>query len=130
MYTAVTREIQVTVLPQYVAERSDPDESRFFWAYTIEVTNLGRETVQLTARHWRITDANGLLEEVHGPGVVGEQPVIPPGESFRYTSGCPLTTPSGIMMGSYRMVDEAGEGFDVEIPAFSLDCPFSSRTLN
>ena len=130
MYTAVTREIQVTVLPQYVAERSDPDESRFFWAYTIEVTYLGRETVQLTARHWRITDANGLLEEVHGPGVVGEQPVIPPGESFRYTSGCPLTTPSGIMMGSYRMVDEAGEGFDVEIPAFSLDCPFSSRTLN
>jgi ApaG protein len=130
MYTAVTREIQVTVLPQYVAERSEPDESRFFWAYTIEVTNLGRETVHLTARHWRITDANGLVEEVHGPGVVGEQPVIPPGESFRYTSGCPLTTPSGIMMGSYRMVDEAGEGFDVEIPAFSLDCPFSSRTLN
>lgn len=130
MYTAVTREIQVTVLPQYVAERSEPDEGRFFWAYTIEVTNLGRETVQLTARHWRITDANGLVEEVHGPGVVGEQPVIPPGESFRYTSGCPLTTPSGIMMGSYRMVDEAGEGFDVEIPAFSLDCPFSSRTLN
>ena len=130
MYTAVTRDIQVTVLPQFVAERSEPDEGRFFWAYTIEITNLGRESVQLTARHWVITDGNGLIEEVHGPGVVGEQPVIQPGESFRYTSGCPLNTPSGIMVGSYRMVDNAGAGFDAEIPAFSLDSPFALRTLN
>jgi ApaG protein len=130
MYTAVTRHIQVTVMPQFVADRSDPDEGRFFWAYTIEITNLGRDPVQLTARHWRITDGNGLLEEVRGPGVVGEQPVIQPGESFRYTSGCPLTTPSGIMVGSYRMLDAAGDGFDVEIPAFSLDSPFAQRTLN
>ncbi len=130
MYTAVTREIQVTVMPQFVAERSEPDEGRFFWAYTIEITNLGREAVQLTARHWLITDGNGLVEEVRGPGVVGEQPVIQPGESFRYTSGCPLSTPSGIMVGSYRMVDSSGVGFDAEIPAFSLDSPFAVRTLN
>ena len=130
MYTAVTRDIQVTVLPQFVPERSEPDEGRFFWVYTIEITNLGREPVQLTARHWRITDGNGLLEEVRGPGVVGEQPVIQPGEAFRYTSGCPLTTPSGIMEGTYRMVDSAGVGFDAEIPAFSLDSPSAKRTLN
>lgn len=130
MYTAVTREIQVTVMPQFVAERSDPDEGRFFWVYTIEITNLGREAVQLTARHWLITDGAGLVEEVRGPGVVGEQPVIQPGESFRYTSGCPLSTPSGIMVGSYRMVDPSGAGFDAEIPAFSLDSPFAQRTLN
>ncbi len=130
MYTSVTRDIQVTVMPQFVADRSEPDEGRYFWAYTIEITNLGRDWVQLTARHWTITDGNGLIEEVYGPGVVGEQPVIQPGESFRYTSGCPLTTPSGIMAGSYRMVDPSGEGFDAEIPAFSLDSPFAKRTLN
>lgn len=130
MYTAVTRDIQITVMPQFVAERSEPDEDQFFWAYTIEITNLGRERVQLMARHWVITDANGVVEEVQGPGVVGEQPVIQPGESFRYTSGCPLTTPSGIMVGTYRMVDAAGRPFDVDIPAFSLDSPFAKRVLN
>mgnify|MGYP006269994927 FL=1 len=130
MYTAITRNIQITVMPQFVAERSEPDEGQFFWAYTIEITNLGRETVQLTARHWIITNGNGVVEEVQGPGVVGEQPVIPPGESFRYTSGCPLTTPSGIMVGTYRMLDAAGLPFEVEIPAFSLDSPFAKRVLN
>lgn len=130
MYTAITRDIQITVMPQFVAERSEPDEGQFFWTYTIEITNLGRETVQLTARHWIITDGNGSSEEVQGPGVVGEQPVIPPGESFRYTSGCPLTTPSGIMVGTYRMLDQAGQPFDVDIPAFSLDSPFAKRVLN
>jgi ApaG protein len=130
MYTAVTRDIQITVMPQFVAERSEPEEGRFFWAYTIEITNLGRETVQLTARHWVITDGNGVVEEVQGPGVVGEQPVIPPGEAFRYTSGCPLTTPSGIMVGTYRMLDASGRPFEVDIPAFSLDSPFAKRVLN
>jgi ApaG protein len=130
MYTAITRDIQITVMPQFAAERSEPDEGQFFWTYTIEITNLGRETVQLTARHWIITDGNGSSEEVQGPGVVGEQPVIPPGESFRYTSGCPLTTPSGIMVGTYRMLDQAGQPFDVDIPAFSLDSPFAKRVLN
>ena len=130
MYTALTRDIQITVMPQFLVERSEPDEGRFFWIYTIEITNLGRQTVQLTARHWIITDGNGVVEEVQGPGVVGEQPVIPPGESFRYTSGCPLTTPSGIMVGSYQMLDEAGRPFEVNSPAFSLDSPFAKRVLN
>ena len=130
MYTAVTRDIQITVMPQFVADRSEPEEGQFFWAYTIEITNLGRERVQLIARHWIITDGNGVVEEVQGPGVVGEQPVIQPGESFRYTSGCPLNTPSGIMVGSYRMLDAEGHPFDVDIPAFSLDSPFAKRVLN
>jgi ApaG protein len=130
MYTAVTRDIQVTVLPEFVVERSDPEAGRFFWAYTIEIANLGRGTVQLVSRHWLITDGNGHREDVRGPGVVGEQPILNPGDTFRYTSGCPLTTPSGIMEGTYRMVDESGGSFDIEIPMFSLDSPFATRTLN
>lgn len=130
MYRAVTHDFQVTVEPSFMADRSQPDEARYFWAYTIEIANLGRRTAQLTHRHWRITDANGKVEEVRGQGVVGEQPMIEPGQSFRYTSGCPLTTPSGIMAGSYRMVDEDGRAFDIEIPAFSLDSPQAKRVLN
>ena len=130
MYTAVTRDIQVTVLPEFVLERSEPDMGQFFWAYTIEIANLGRAPAQLIARRWLITDGDGHVEEVKGAGVVGEQPLLNPGDSFRYTSGCPLRTPSGIMSGSYRMVDEAGAAFDVEIPAFSLDSPFAKRVLN
>ena len=130
MYTAVTRNIQVTVLPEFLAGRSNPDEGRYFWAYTVEIANMGDIAVQLTARHWEITDANGHMERVHGPGVVGEQPVLKSGEAFRYTSGCPLPTPSGIMLGSYRMVNEDGQAFDVEIPAFSLDSPYARRVLN
>ena len=103
MYEAVTRDIRVRVTPQYLEEESSPDEGHFFWAYTIEITNEGSETVQLRSRHWRITDADGRTEEVRGPGVVGETPVLEPGASFRYTSGCPLATPSGIMVGSYQM---------------------------
>ena len=129
MYTAVTQGIQVTVLPEFQLGRSDPDEGRYFWAYTIEIANLGDQIVQLVSRHWIITDANGRVEEVKGAGVVGERPVLNPGESFRYTSGCPLATPSGIMVGSYRMVDQAGQAFDVAIPAFSLDSP-QQRSLN
>src|SRR5665213_2224323 len=130
MYSCVTQAIQITVLPEFVPERSDVDEATFFWAYTVEIANRSALTVQLTARHWKITDANGRLEEVRGPGVVGEQPVLKPGESFRYTSGCPLNTPSGIMSGSYRMVNEQGDVFDAEIPVFSLDSPFAPRVLN
>ena len=130
MYSAVTRNIQVTALPEFLVERSNPEEGQFFWVYTIEIANMGDIAVQLTARYWRITDANGRLEEVKGAGVVGEQPVLKPGESYRYTSGCPLTTPSGIMMGHYRMVDETGAAFEVVIPAFSLDSPFAKRVLN
>lgn len=130
MYTAVTRNIQVTVLPEFLAGRSNPDEGRYFWAYTVEIANMGDMAVQLTARNWEITDANGHVERVRGPGVVGEQPVLKPGEAFRYTSGCPLPTPSGIMLGSYRMVNEDGQAFDAAIPAFSLDSPYARRVLN
>ncbi len=130
MYTAVTRDIQITVMPQYLADRSEPDEGRYLWAYTIEIANLGRGTVQLVARHWVITDAAGKVETVSGLGVVGEQPVLNPGGTFRYTSGCPLSTPSGVMEGHYRMVDEDGNAFEAEIPAFSLDSPQVKRVLN
>ena len=130
MYTAVTHDIKVTVSPEYSPARSEPSEGRYFWLYTIEIENLGRVAVQLTHRHWRITDGFGQIEEVRGPGVVGEQPVIEPRRAYRYTSGCPLTTPSGIMAGEYRMIDANGRSFDVEIPAFSLDSPFTQRTVN
>lgn len=130
MYSRVTQDIKVTVEPEFSEERSEPSENRYFWTYTIEIANVGARTLQLTHRHWRITDAQGRLEEVRGAGVIGEQPTLRPGQSFRYTSGCPLKTASGIMVGSYRMVDPQGHAFDVEIPAFSLDSPFATRVLN
>jgi ApaG protein len=130
MFSAVTQKIKVTVTPEFAPDRSEPSDNRYFWLYTIEIANLGASTVQLTHRHWRITDGEGRLEEVKGPGVVGEQPTLKPGQAFRYTSGCPLKTPSGVMAGSYRMVDEDGQAFDVEIPAFSLDSPYDRRVLN
>jgi ApaG protein len=130
MYQSVTRNIEVTVTPEYLAERSSPASGEFFWAYTIEITNRGAETVQLRTRHWRITDAMGRRQEVRGAGVVGKQPVLKPGESFEYTSGVPLPTPSGFMTGTYGMVSAEGEPFDIEIPTFSLDSPDSQRTIN
>lgn len=130
MYRAITRNIQVTATPRYVAERSEPEQGRYFWAYTIEVANLGTETVQLKARHWIITDAHGRTEEVRGPGVVGEEPTLPPGTRFEYTSGVPLGTPTGIMRGAYEMLSGQGQTFEVEIPAFSLDLPDARRVLN
>ena len=130
MYRATTRDIQVTVKPRFLPERSSPENSYFFWTYTIEIANRGGETVQLKTRHWRITDALGRLQEVRGAGVVGEEPRLAPGESFEYTSGVPLPTPSGFMVGTYGMVTGRGERFDIEIPAFSLDSPDSERTLN
>jgi len=130
MYKAITDGIEVTVEPRFMADRSDPLAGRYFWAYTVEISNRGPRTVRLVARHWRITDGHGKLEEVRGEGVVGEQPVLRGGERYKYTSGCPLTTPSGIMAGAYQMVDEDGQAFDVEIPAFSLDTPDTRRSLN
>jgi ApaG protein len=129
-YSAITREIRVSVKPTFLEDQSAPADSRFVWAYQVKIENLGRETLQLRARHWRITDARGELYEVRGAGVVGEQPVLEPGDVFEYTSGTPLTTPSGIMMGSYQMENERGETFDVEIPAFSLDSPHQTVRLN
>ena len=130
MYQAITRNIEVKVTPRFLPERSSQEKSYYFWAYTIEITNNGNETVQLKTRHWRITDSFGRLQEVKGAGVVGEQPILKPGEAFEYTSGTPLPTPSGIMVGSYEMETKAGESFAVEIPAFSLDSPHQAVRLN
>jgi ApaG protein len=129
-YEAITRGIRIRVEPQYMEDQSSPEDSHFVWSYAIEISNDGAETVQLKSRMWRITDAVGHTEEVRGPGVVGQTPVIEPGKSFNYTSGCPLKTPQGIMVGSYQMTDEAGELFDVAIPAFSLDSPYTRRSMN
>jgi ApaG protein len=123
MYEKVTRNISVSVRPFFLEEQSSPAEEHFVWAYRVSIENRGTETVQLLNRHWRITDKLGRLQEVRGPGVVGEQPVLKPGESFEYTSGCPLPTPSGIMVGTYEMSTVGGERFEIEIPAFSLDSP-------
>jgi ApaG protein len=130
MYRAVTRKIEVTVEPAFMPERSIPEKGQFFWSYTIVITNSGAETVQLRTRHWIITDANGRREEVRGPGVVGEQPVLAPGERFEYTSGVPLPTSSGFMTGRYQMVTESGEQFEIDVPTFSLDSPSEKRVLN
>ena len=130
MYVAVTHDIEVTVVPEYLADRSAPDDEQFFWAYHVTVSNNSSRVVQLQARYWRITDSAGRVEEVRGIGVVGEQPILNPGDSFSYTSGCPLKTPSGIMMGEYEMQDIDGDRFSIEIPAFSLDMPGQARSIN
>jgi ApaG protein len=130
MYHATTNNLRVDVTPEYVQQQSQPSDGRYFWAYTIEIRNLGAETVQLISRYWHITDETGHVEEIRGPGVVGETPVLKPGERFRYTSGCPLTTPSGIMRGTYQMKTSGGELFSIEIPAFSLDLPNAKRRMN
>ena len=130
MYTATTRNITVRVQPQYLSEQSDPVSDQYVWLYTINIENGGMEAVQLLNRHWIITNAVGHVEEVQGPGVIGEQPVLQPGDSFQYTSGCPLRTPSGMMVGTYEMVGPGDERFDIDIPAFSLDSPHQARQLN
>src|SRR5215475_15825946 len=129
MYRAVTRRIEVTVEPNFLPERSSAERSRYFWSYTIVITNTGDETVQLRTRRWLITDATGRRQEVRGEGVVGEQPVIAPGERFEYTSGVPLPTTSGFMSGRYQMVSESGEKFEIDVPTFSLDSPEAKRVL-
>jgi ApaG protein len=130
MYAKTTRAITVTVQPSFLDDQSVPAENHYVWAYRVRIENKGPETVKLVSRHWRITDALGRLQEVQGAGVVGEQPVLHPGDNFEYTSGTPLTTPSGIMVGSYQMETSAGERFDIDVPAFSLDSPHQSVRLN
>jgi ApaG protein len=130
MYSEITREIRITVRPFYLEDQSSPEEMHFVWAYHVRIENQGPETVQLRNRYWRITDSMGRIQEVRGAGVVGEQPVLKPGEAFEYTSGTPLATPSGIMVGTYQMESEKGELFDVNIPAFSLDSPHQAIRLN
>lgn len=133
MYEAVTDHIRVRVEPEFDPEQSQPGSGHYVWLYTVEITNESDQPVRLLARYWQITDANGRTEHVRGAGVVGETPLIEPGQSFAYTSGCPLRTPSGIMVGTYQMVRDHGdraEHFDIAIPAFSLDCPSVKRSVN
>jgi ApaG protein len=131
MFEQETDGMVVRVEPSFLPQESKPEENRFVWAYTIEIENRSEETVQLISRHWRITDENGFTQEVRGAGVVGEQPVIPPGRSFRYTSACPLAAPSGVMVGAYSMqrVDDLS-AFDIAVPAFVLDSPYNTRLAN
>lgn len=129
MYRKHTHDILVSVLPVYIDERSDPDRNLYFWAYRVQIENQSGRPVQLISRYWHITNALGSIEEVSGEGVVGEQPVINPGETYEYTSGCPLDTPSGIMMGHYIMVS-GDDQLTVDIPAFSLDLPDAEPVIN
>lgn len=130
MYTETTRDITVTVKPIYLEDQSSPSDGHYVWAYRVRIENHGSETVQLRRRHWKITDALGRIQEVQGAGVVGEQPVLEPGQAYEYTSGTPLATPSGIMVGAYQMEAADGRRFDVSIPAFSLDSPHETVRLN
>ena len=130
MYRATTNGIVVCVTPTYLAERSEPKKGRWLFAYTIEIENTSDDVLTLRSRYWNITDGSGQVEEVRGPGVVGEQPTLSPGASFTYTSGCPLNTPTGIMRGHFRMERADGSFFEAAVPAFSLDAPGSHRTLN
>ena len=127
---AITREIAVSVETTYLEANSSPGDSQYFWAYRVTIENQGRETVQLLNRHWMITNSRGELTEIKGPGVVGEQPMLEPGQSHEYVSGVPLDTPSGMMGGAYQMESESGDRFDIEIPTFSLDRPNQSVLLN
>jgi ApaG protein len=130
MYRARTRDIEVVVEPYYLEEQSSPEDSRYVWGYRIVIENQSDLTVRLVHRYWHITDQNGLVDEVEGPGVVGEQPRLQPGDTYEYSSGCPLDTPSGLMFGHYEMRTDEGETFQVVIPAFSLDSPGLTRILN
>ena len=130
VYEARTGDVVVRVMATYRPDQSDPSEPLYVWAYTVEIENHGTRTLQLVSRHWIITDATNHVDEVSGPGVVGEQPVLKPGEAFRYASGCPLNTSSGVMRGRYHMTTPQGDGFDVQIPEFSLDLPGARRRMN
>ena len=130
MYEQETRGIRVSVIPNYLENQSDPEDGRFVWSYTVRIDNDSQEVVQLRTRYWRIIDSLGVTEEVEGDGVVGEQPVIRPGEGFEYTSGAPLPTPSGLMLGRYGMETAGGELFEVDIPAFSLDSPHETGQVH
>jgi len=130
MYTKTTKSINITVNPYYLEDQSEPDEQHYVWAYQVTINNLGKESVQLKNRFWQITDSNGSKQEVKGEGVVGEQPVLNPGEKFEYTSGTPLGTPSGFMEGHYEMETKNGSKFVASIPLFSLDSPYISNQIN
>ena len=130
IYEQETRGVTVRVTPSFLPEQSSRERGRYVWAYTVEIENRGLTHIQLVSRHWIITDALNRTEEVKGPGVVGEQPELKPGEAYRYASACPLTTPSGLMRGSYRMITPEGDTFEVQVPQFSLDLPDARRRMN
>ena len=127
MYSKTTKKINITVNPYYLEEQSEPDDQHYVWAYQVVIDNQGSERVQLKNRYWKIIDSNGSQQEVRGEGVVGEQPILNPGEKFEYTSGTPLSTPSGFMGGHYEMETIKGGKFEAEIPQFSLDSPFPNE---
>ena len=130
MYSKTTKKISITVNPYFLEEQSEPDDQHYVWAYQVTIDNQSKERVQLKNRYWKIIDSNGTKQEVSGQGVVGEQPVLNPGEKFEYTSGTPLSTPSGFMEGHYEMETIKGVKFEAYIPQFSLDSPFTSKKLN
>lgn len=130
MYQAETHGVRVTVSPKFMEAESTPEQGRYFWAYTIEIVNLSERTMQLMTRHWLITDGRGEVHEVRGEGVIGKQPVLQPGESFSYTSGCPLMTPDGSMSGSYAMLGDDGTTLEVAVPLFPLDSPYVKKVLH
>ena len=127
---AETHHVRITVHPTYLEDQSSPSEDRFVWAYHVRIENRGTDTVRLRDRYWRITDARGRTQEVAGPGVVGEQPTLEPGQTYEYTSGTPLSTPSGIMSGHYGMERRDGTLFEATVPAFSLDSPHQPKRMN
>lgn len=129
-YTSTTNNVTVSVFPIYLDSQSTPEENHYLWAYHVSIKNNGENPIQLRMRHWEIIDGFGRTQIVDGGGVVGEQPIILPGETYEYTSGTPLATPSGVMVGEYQMEKPDGERFIVSIPAFSLDSPYQSIILN
>ena len=130
MYSKTTNNISISVEPYYLEEQSEPKDHHFVWAYQITINNLGKEAVQLKKRYWEITESNGTKKEVSGSGVIGEQPIINPGEKYEYTSGTPLTTSSGFMEGYYEMETKNGNKFSALVPLFSLDSPHTSNQIN
>jgi ApaG protein len=129
-YEETTRDITIAVEPNFLDDQSDPDENRYLWAYRVTIENKSELTVQLLSRYWRITDGRGRVREIRGDGVIGEQPVIAPGRAFEYTSGAPLETPSGFMIGTYHMRASSGESFEVGIPMFALESPYAARRMH
>ena len=130
MYTKTTKKISITVNPYYLEDQSEPEDQHYVWAYQVTINNLGEERVQLKNRYWKIIDSNGEKQEVRGEGVVGEFPVLQPGESFEYTSGTPLKTSNGIMQGFYLMSQDDGEQLKIDIPTFSLDSPYNKKNFH
>ena len=130
MFSKTTNKISISVTTYYLDEQSEPNNQHYVWAYQVTINNLGQQTVQLKKRYWKIIDSNGSKKEVRGAGVIGEQPILQPGTKYEYTSGTPLSTPSGFMEGYYEMETTDGNKFDASIPLFSLDSPYSSNQIN